>query len=149
MRNLYKLAAGILLLLALSVAAYAKDAKCERCGMSWNASPTALEVTLKGDKKAHYFESLACVFQSTTRDKISAIKVVDYAAGDTGSLINATSAHYLYDTERIAHSMPPFIAAFKSKDAALKAQKKLGGDYATFDQVWANLGKHFKKKGGS
>ena len=140
--------AGIAVLL-LATAAFAKDIRCERCGMDWNASPTSLTVTLKGDKKPHYFESLPCVVQSVARDKVAGIKVVDYNAGSTTGMIDASGAHYLYDTERIPHSMPPFIAAFKSKDAALKAQKELGGEYATFDQVWAKLAKHFKKKGGN
>jgi nitrous oxide reductase accessory protein NosL len=122
--------------------------------MSWDASPTSLKVMLKGDSKPHYFESMACLFQSTDRVKLEKVRVTSYTIsgsgvdGVPGELIDAFKAHYLYDTKRIPHSMPPFIAAFKSKDAALKAQKELGGDYATFDRVWSKLGAHFKKKGG-
>jgi hypothetical protein len=132
------------------VAAQAKDPiKCERCGMYWAVSPTSLTVHLKGEKADHYFESMSCLFQTYALDKLATVEVVDYAAGDeVASMIPARSAYYLYDTKHLSHSMPPFIAAFKSKDAALKAQKELGGDYMTFDQVWAALGKHFKKKGG-
>jgi nitrous oxide reductase accessory protein NosL len=140
---------GLALTLALLVAAAALakgDTRCERCGMSWDASPTSLTVTLKGNKSAHYFESMACLVQSFTRDKVVSARVVDYNSKDR-ALIDATSAHYLYDTERIPHSMPPFIAAFSSKKAALAAQKDLGGEYATFDQVWSKLAKHFSKGG--
>lgn len=145
---LHALIPAALTVLLIGAAAYAKETKCERCGMSWDASATALTVVLKGSKTPHYYESLACAFQSVARDKVSSIKVVDYSAGNTSHMIDATKAHFLYDTERIPHSMPPFIAAFKTKDAALHAQKDLGGDYATFDQVWSKLAAHFKKRGG-
>jgi len=135
--------------LTLSTAAIAKDTRCERCGMSWDASPTSVTVMLKGDKQPHYFESLVCLVQSTTRDKVASVKIVDYSTKSTAHMLDATSAHYLYDTARIPHSMPPFIAAFATRKAALAAQKDLGGDYATFDQVWTKLAKHFKQKGDS
>ena len=80
--------------------------------------------------------------------EVTRFKVADYATigGESWAQLDGRKAHYLYGTERLKGSMAPFTAAFATKQAALAAQDKLGGEYMSFEQLWKKLGERFKKK---
>jgi len=141
---------AVLLLLGSTLAQAKDDVRCETCGMKWTQSTTRITAELNGTG-SHKFESIGCLFQAVdSAAAVTRFKIVDYATtkSDAWQQLDGKKAHYLYGTERLKGSMGPFTAAFSSKQAALAAQKELGGEYATFEQVWSKLAVRFKKKGG-
>ncbi|MDQ3023376.1 MAG: nitrous oxide reductase accessory protein NosL [bacterium] len=135
--------------LLLCTAALAKDERprCELCNMFWDISATRITAEFKG-VGSHKFESLGCMYQSVdSKAQVTRFKVLDYASAKSESqrMIDGKSAHYLYGTSHLKGSMAPFVAAFSSKDSALAAQDKLGGEYMKFDGVWKKLASALKK----
>jgi hypothetical protein len=131
----------------VAAAAPEKDRpRCEHCNMFWDISTTRIEASIKsgGKTATHLYESLGCLQQSVASgDTLTSVKILDYAtaSGKSPKLIDAKKAHYLFETTtRLKGSMAPFIAAFSSKEAAVKAQKELGGEYMTWEQAWKKLG---------
>jgi len=148
-RSTLVLLALLLGLLACATAFAADRPRCEECGMYWDQSPTRIQAQLKGDKKVHLYESFACLYKAAggTKANVASARMLDYGTDGSGDkFIDAFKASYLFDTDRLAHSMPPFTAAFSTKKGALDAQDKIHGDYATFDQVWKKLAAHFGSK---
>ena len=52
--------------------------------------------------------------------------------------LRADQAVYLFDTEPIRGSMPPFIAAFASRDAAEQAAGEIGGEVMNYEELVSN-----------
>lgn len=137
---------------ALSVMAFSAEPqerpRCENCGMFTDISATTTLATLKVDGKAaeHNFVCLDCILEYNEREfdgkgELTALKVTDYPTFGTKSvqMIDGMTAWYLYGTKAIKGSMEPYIAAFKTKDAAVAAQKTIGGDLLDFKATWAKL----------
>jgi nitrous oxide reductase accessory protein NosL len=126
------------------------DVRCETCGMKWTQSTTRITAELNGTG-SHKFESIGCLFQAVdSAAEVTRFKIVNYATikSESWQQLDGKSAHYLFGTSKLKGSMAPFTAAFASKQAALAAQKELGGEYVTFEQVWSKLAARYKKKGG-
>ena len=114
--------------------------RCENCGMFWDKSATRVEFTVKvdGSEHTHITECFGCLhdFVHETYGEVmpTAVSVLDYATYGTKheQMINAFDAFYLYGTERLDGSMPPYVAAFATEKAAKEHQKKLGGELVDF-----------------
>jgi len=149
--RLLSIVGGVIVVLALSVAAFAapqERPRCENCGMFEDTSPTRVVATFKADGKTsdHHFVCLGCIqeFNDKTwegKAEVVGLKMLDYTTFGTKNptLIDGTKAFYLYGTDELAGTMPPYIAAFATKDAAKQAQKTLNGEVMDFKTMWAKL----------
>ncbi|MCH7472238.1 nitrous oxide reductase accessory protein NosL [bacterium] len=121
---------------------------CENCGMFWDTSPTRVSVTIKADEKEeeHIFECMSCTHTGLVEIygdgvELASLQVLDYATfgAEEETMIDGMKAFYLYGVERLKGSMPPYIAAFASEDAAKESQKELGGELLDFAGVKAKF----------
>jgi hypothetical protein len=53
--------------------------------------------------------------------------------------LEAEDAFYLFGTSRLTGSMPPFVAAFPTQDAALTAKSELGGELVNWPELQARF----------
>jgi len=146
MRLLTVVVVSLLLLGSSALGAQKPRPRCENCGMYTDVSSTNVHAMLKvGDKEAeHNFVCVGCV-NEFMRDKLdgkaelTGLQIIDYPTFGTKSVqwIDGMEAWYLVGTKDLPGSMEPMIAAFATKEAATKAQKKLGGDLKNFEDMWA------------
>lgn len=139
MRFLIGIFSAMLLMTAL---AFAQDEapRCDNCGMFWEKSPTAVEMTIEveGEEHTHLFECVGCmhdyIHENYGEAMPTSIMILDYntVGTDEPVMLDAFKAHYLFGTERIKGSMPPFVAAFATEEAAEEAQEELGGELVDF-----------------
>jgi hypothetical protein len=129
-----------LLFLGTALAQQEERPRCENCGMFWDKSATRVEFTVKVDGKqhTHQTECFGCLhdFVHETYGEVmpTAISVLDYATYGTKNekMIDAFDAFFLYGTERLDGSMPPYVAAFSSEEAAMDYEDELGGELVDF-----------------
>lgn len=149
MRLMMMTLSAVVLLMTTAFAADEKP-RCDECGMFYDKSPTQVAVVVtEGDAEYdHLFESLGCYTNYMTANyadnneaAVGNMQVLDY--GTFGSrqpvMLDATKATYLYGTNAIKGSMPPFIAAFATTKAALNATDTMGGEVLAYAEVMARL----------
>jgi nitrous oxide reductase accessory protein NosL len=125
------------------VAESAESLRCDYCGMAWADSSARVLAVLNagGVEDVRHFDSLGCAYkyaQEHNGGALSAkLQVLEYTAEPAAQpvLLDTQAAWYLYGTQPLPGSMPPFIAAFASKDASLAQQGKLGGELLQFEAV--------------
>lgn len=133
----------LVFVLALAAAAWAADEeapRCDNCGMFFEKSAARVSATIEFEDQTynHLFECLGClhdyIHENYGEVKPSELMVLDYATfgTDDEQMIDGFEATYLFGTERLAGSMPPYVAAFSDEDAAAAAQEELGGELVDF-----------------
>jgi nitrous oxide reductase accessory protein NosL len=119
------------------------DMGCPYCGMFADKSG-AHSVVLWSDGSHSHFDSWDCVFNYEKDKKLmlDQARVVAYSGSDDPrAWLDATLAFYLYDTKEINGSMPPYVAAFETRDLADAARGDLGGevvDFAALRKKWSD-----------
>ena len=119
--------------------AAAEEVRCPYCGMFADRSLSHVDATWADGAHTHH-DSWDCVFLHAMDNglELDSARVTAYdSAGATVPWLDAAAAWYLFDTQRIKGSMPPYVAAFSSQDAAAKAQPQLGGEIVDFDGLRA------------
>jgi NosL len=115
--------------------------RCAACGMFTDMTLGAVRATWSdGSQTTH--DCWTCALDYGRDSGLTRIgaTVLDYGAGlEARKELDAKSAWFLYDTERIEGSMPPFIAAFSDRASAETAQVNMGGEVADFAALMAKL----------
>ena len=114
---------------------------CNYCDMTVvDKSHAAQYVTKKG--KAYMFDAVECLVREINENKneenLAFILVADYS--DPGNLVDAMTATYLI-SENIKSPMGANLSAFNSKETALNAKRKSGGDLFSWNQLKDKLSK--------
>ncbi|MEZ5338841.1 MAG: nitrous oxide reductase accessory protein NosL [bacterium] len=117
------------------------DSSCPYCGMFADRSLTHVVVRWSDGSYTQH-DSFDCVFNLMADEDLSidAIEVTAYDIDKPGSRwLDATAACFLYDTNTVQGSMPPYVAAFANATDASSAQPELGGqvlDYNGLAAMW-------------
>ncbi|MCB1218201.1 nitrous oxide reductase accessory protein NosL [bacterium] len=115
------------------------DSSCPYCGMFADRSLTHVVVRWSDGSYTQH-DSFDCVFNLMADEdrSIDAIEVTAYDIDKPGSRwLDATAAWFLYDTETVKGSMPPYVAAFANATDAENAQPALGGQLLDFNGLAA------------
>jgi hypothetical protein len=121
----------------MSAKAEAQRPRCENCGMFTDVSSTRVtaQVAVDGKTGDHLFVCPGCLREKLEgwggKAELKGFKVLDYTTFKTNheKMIDGMDAYYLFGTKELPGSMDePYVAAFATKEAAAKAQPKLGGD---------------------
>lgn len=139
---------AIALLLLFATVAVAEEERpvCEACGMFVDVSPTRVEAVIQVSemKHEHMFDCLGCLHDYVHEHfgeeaKVARLSILDYATFGTDKevMLNGFEAYYLYGTERLKGSMPPYVAAFADEAAAKEHQEDLGGKLVDFEGMQA------------
>jgi len=119
---------------------HSHDMSCPTCGMPADASGSQVVVIWSNGDHEH-FDSWDCLFSRASGEGLDIVRAVVREYGDMDAAphwLKAQSAWYLYDVNKIAMSMPPFVAAFESSAAAEAAQSELGGELVSFAGLQAH-----------
>jgi nitrous oxide reductase accessory protein NosL len=96
------------------------------------------------DGQELHYDSWDCVFVYAEEhsELLESAQVIDPESSlKEPRWLDASTAWYLYDTtERVAGSMPPFTAAFSSREAAVASQQELGGELLDFSALRGKWG---------
>jgi len=124
--------------------ASAAHVKCAQCGMFADNSASHVQASWS-DGTVTDHDSWGCVVNYATDHGLilTAARVVGYdsaLADDRDPMwLDAQAATYLLNTERVAGSMPPYVAAFSTEQAAVDAREQLGGEVLDFAGLAARL----------
>jgi nitrous oxide reductase accessory protein NosL len=121
-----------------------RQAECPQCGMMAGASEAEV-VAQFGEGSVSHFDSWVCVFGWSKAQGQPVQDAVVLAHGSTRDVprwLTAADSSFLYDTKRIAGSMPPYVAAFGSATEADNAQADQGGRVVN----WTELQQQFQDK---
>lgn len=114
---------------------------CPYCGMWSDTSAGAVAVMWAGGG-SNTLDSFDCVFNYSKENdvRLESGTVKNYPPGTQPEWIDIKTAYYLYDTEKtVAGSMPPYVAAFATRELAEGARAELGGevvDFAALEAKW-------------
>ncbi|MCB1220133.1 MAG: nitrous oxide reductase accessory protein NosL [Planctomycetales bacterium] len=117
------------------------DSSCQYCGMFADKSLTHVVVRWQDGSYTQH-DSFDCVFNLMADEarSIDAIQFTAYEVDNPGShWLDASTAWFLYDTDTVKGSMPPYVAGFASRSDAENAQAGLGGqllDYNGLAAMW-------------
>ncbi len=126
--------------------ALAETGSCPYCGMFTANSAAHVEAHWSNGSETDH-DCWDCTFNWGRQAglQLEHAQVVDYpTAGDSPQWLEADKAFYLYDTEKLEGSMPPYVAAFADKAAAQAAQGELGGELLD----WTALRSRFEDTNG-
>jgi hypothetical protein len=118
-----------------------RNATCAQCGMP--AGKSYGEVVAQwNDGSIEHFDSWSCAFARAKAkgQRLQAALVLQH--GSTPSApqwLTAKDAWFVYNTKSIKGSMPPFVAAFDTKDAAEAAQAQDGGQAMDWEGLQAKF----------
>lgn len=119
---------------ALVAAAPDERVRCPFCGMYTDMSPAEAVISW-GDGSHSHFDSWDCVFAYEAESGL----MLDFGqvrehghALDEPEWLDVAKASYLYDTNEIQGSMPPYVAAFGEAALAESARDELGGELVDF-----------------
>ncbi|MCC7479381.1 nitrous oxide reductase accessory protein NosL [bacterium] len=114
---------------------------CEYCGMYTDISSTQVIASWTDGSESRH-DCWDCTFGWGRQQGLSLEKasVLDYSTFPAApEWLDAAQAWYLYDTSKLAGSMPPYIAAFADKAAAEKAMPELGGRLLDWEGLQARM----------
>ncbi|MCB1185641.1 nitrous oxide reductase accessory protein NosL [bacterium] len=115
------------------------DFSCQYCGMFADKSMTHVVVRWQDGSYTQH-DSFDCVFNLMADEarSIDAIEFTAYDVDNPGShWLDARNAWFLYDTDTVKGSMPPYVAGFASRADAENAQAGLGGQLLDFNGLAA------------
>jgi hypothetical protein len=122
--------------------------RCHECGMYADTSSAHVQADTSelGKRETRDFCGLGCLFatlkQGGGKAALSNLRIVDYTTykRKLPKMLEGQKAWYLYGTADLPGTMEPYIAAFSTKDDALKAQPDLGGELLEgWDAVFKRL----------
>lgn len=117
------------------------DMSCAQCGMYSDRSTTHIVLAWQDETHSH-FCCWDCAFkwQQSQQAVLSRALVVAYTgAVEDPVWLEATEAIYLVGTSRLAGSMPPFVAAFATRETATAARAELGGEITNWQSLQLKL----------
>jgi hypothetical protein len=116
------------------------------------AAPSSARVTLKlqGSGEARSFDGLASAFHELY-EQYGGIgfydtMVLDYSTygSKQEQLVNAERAYFLVGADKARGAGGELkVVAFTNRDAATRAQRKIGGELRDFDDAWAAVAAHW------
>lgn len=116
--------------------------KCATCGMFADKSASHVVATWDTGSTTHH-DSWDCAFGYAAQNgmAMAGVEISHYGSPvDSPHFLDATGAWFLYDTDSpVEGSMPPFVAAFASRDEAMSKHGEMGGeilDYAGLAGKW-------------
>lgn len=120
----------------------AGDHSCPQCGMYADRSESQVAIIWQETGNLSYYDCWDCAFkwgqeQHLTMALTAVMEHGSSLAKPVG--LNAKESHYLYGTKHIKGSMPPFIAAFGSREDAAAAQPELGGEIMDWEGLRAKF----------
>jgi len=123
--------------------AEAKEVACAQCGMPVAKSPAAVRATIGDaeDKVSEVsFDSLACWFRYASKlekgYEVQAVEMLDYTTyGEKKASWIPLHKAFFVKAKKLKFTMPPYVAAFASKDKASAFAKENETEVLSFTEM--------------